>query len=555
MRKGRKFAAVLAAALFVSAVPVTAFGAVIQYSPSKTSTVDSSKYAESELSEAVDTVKTLIESGKMTVDEIKNLGPGYAAAFEEYSARLSGSLGIGLNEALEEEEDTSFNGPTVNKVELGQIYHDEYKTYELSMAGQYFLYANVGNGGITHEPVMIDIPANVSYTVEKDGLPYEYVSKTYISAKGTYVMTLMGIENKDAPLSEQKEYQATFRFRIQDAPPVEESEAAENTSTGTGSSSGSSGLVISGNSGAPSIAIPEASVPTETEPAVEPTEESKEAVTEPDDKAETEPESEPADGPEGVVLVEREQRMELATGNYIVTLENGKELTTSVPEGYVGTGSVYLSVAADDAAITKLYKNDEPIDFINGGSVTDYGRYRVEVDGYSYFFTLAYEVGQMEYYPAPAGMAFTEVRLNDELVTLASDQYVEMDEDGTYTFVMKGADGERMEVALIKDTVAPEMNVTVSKSSAAIEYVSDDIKVIELTKDGNEVPGFRGNSAAEPGKYTLTVYDAAGNSTSADFTLRYQVNMYGILAVVLVILAVAGIGAFVVYTKKNTKVR
>ena len=543
MRKGRKFAAVLAAALFVSAVPVTAFGAVIQYSPSKTSTVDSSKYAESELAEAVDTVKTLIESGKMTVDEIKNLGPGFAAAFEEYSARLSGSLGVGLNEALEEEEDTSFNGPTVNKVELGQIYHDEYKTYELSMAGQYFLYANVGNGGITHEPVIIDIPANVSYTVEKDGLPYEYVSKTYISAKGTYVMTLMGIENKDAPLSEQKEYQATFRFRIQDAPPVEESEADPQNTGAAGS--------ITSSSGAPAIVIPETTAPAETEPAVEPTEESKEAVAEPESKPESEPEVVP--GTTG--LVEREQHLELATGNYIVTLENGKKLTTSVPEGYVGTGSVYLSVAEGDAVMTNLYRNDEQIEFVNGDSVTEYGRYRVDVDGYSYFFTLAYEVGQMEYYPAPAGLEFAEVRLDDELIALESSRYAAMKEDGTYSFVMTGDEGERFEVILVKDTVAPEINVTTEKSAATVQYLSNDIETIELVKDGKVVPGFSGTSIAEPGKYTLTVYDKAGNSTSASFSLKYQVNIYGILAVFLVILAAAGIGAFVVYTKKNTKVR
>ena len=41
----------------------------------------------------------------------------------------------------------------------------------------------------------------------------------------------------------------------------------------------------------------------------------------------------------------------------------------------------------------------------------------------------------------------------------------------------------------------------------------------------------------------------------ASFNLKYRVNIYGVLAVALVILSIAGIGAFVVYTKKNTKVR
>ena len=149
MRKGRKFAVALAAALFVSAIPVTAFGAVIKYSPEKTSTVDSSKYKDSSLSEAVETVKNLIESGKMKAEEIEKLGPGYAAALDEYSKMLTENLGVGLQEALEEDKNDTFNGPSVTKVELNQVYHEEYKTYELSMADQYFLYSNIGNGGMS----------------------------------------------------------------------------------------------------------------------------------------------------------------------------------------------------------------------------------------------------------------------------------------------------------------------------------------------------------------------------------------------------------------------
>ncbi|MBQ6832884.1 MAG: hypothetical protein IJO55_00515 [Lachnospiraceae bacterium] len=545
MSKGRKLAAVAAAAVLMSTVPVTAFGAVITYNSNLFSS--SNKSAES-------TIKDLVESGKMTFEEIAEMGPGYADAIKE-------QIGAGLTEALEEEE-TNFDGPVVKKVSLGERYHEEYKTYELSVADLFFLYANVGNGGITHEPVAIDIPANISYTMEKDGLPYEYVSQTKISAKGTYVMKLTGIENKELPLSEQVEYQAVYRFRITDEPPVEETEAAASGLAGAvGSLTGDNTFVVSGNSGAPIFETSETEAVQETDPVKEEEAPVEETEAEVDSKNETDaemtegPESEAAAEAEPTMSAKREQRMELASGNYIVTLENGKELTTSVPEGYVGAGSVYLNVAEDVVPVTALYKNDEPVEFINGESVTEYGRYRLDVDGCSYFFTLAYEVGQMEYYPAPVGMEFTEVRLNDELLTLASDQYATMEQDGTYSFVMKGNEGERFEVILVKDTVAPEMSVTVTKGSAAIEYLSDDIAVIKLIRDGKEVPGFAGTMIEEPGQYTLTVFDAAGNSTAADFSLKYQVNFYGILAVVLVVLAIAGIGVFVVHIKKNTKVR
>ena len=74
-------------------------------------------------------------------------------------------------------------------------------------------------------------------------------------------------------------------------------------------------------------------------------------------------------------------------------------------------------------------------------------------------------------------------------------------------------------------------------------------------RNGEPVSGFNSTSVTDPGNYTLTVSDKAGNSTSASFNLKYRVNIYGVLAVALVILSIAGIGAFVVYTKKNTKVR
>lgn len=550
MRKGKKFAVALTAALFVSAVPVTAFGAVIKYSPEKTGTVSSSKESKEKdesLLKAVETVKALIETGKMTKEEIKKLGPSYEAALKEYIEEAAQNtvqdLGVAVQEAIEEEKKTGFTGPSVKEVELTQIYHEAYKTYELSMAGQYFLYSNVANGGMTHEPVMIDIPANVTYIMEKDGLPYEYISQQYISEKGTYVMKLMGIENKDAPLSEQKEYQAMFRFRIQDPPLMEETlEAVEEAAKETVNPLWGDTYI---STEIPVLAPSE--IEKDSDKETKPMEETTDTEIPSDEDL--------ADVPESNVLVEREQDYDRTTGNYTVTLENGKQLTTSVPEGYVGSDSVYLKVSDGDVITTTLYKNDEKIEFVNGESITENGRYRVEMDGYSYFFTLAQEVGQMDYYPAPTGMEFSEVRLDGEAIPLASDQYVEMSEDGIYGFTMKGDSGERIEVTLRKDTTAPEMSVMVNKSTAAIQYLSDDIKTIELVKDGKPVSGFNGTSIAEPGSYTLTIYDGAGNSSSANFSLKYQMNFYAVMAIILVILAIAGIGGFAVYTKKNTKVR
>lgn len=532
MRWNRKFVVAMMAAAFMSAVPAAAYGEVIVYSPGKTTTTNKTESEKKEV-----TLEELINTGKLTIDQIAQMGPGYADAIVE-------QLGEGLEEVIQEEKKV-FDGPTVKELNLKQTYHDLYHTYELSLADMFYMYANVGNGGMTHEPVIIDIPANISYSMERDGLPFEYISKTYVSEKGTYVMKLSGIENRDLPLSEQVEYKSTFRFRITDEPPEEETTAETTAASTAGSVWGTPAETVKD---VPVIVPPETESAAETESFIDP-------ETETEAQEEAVPEKETVVQPEGKTELVRTQEYERSTGNYVITLENGMKLTSSAPEGYVGPNPVYLSVSQGDAVLTKLYKDDELQEFLNNSTISAYGRYRVEMDGYSYHFTLANKVGQMDVYPVPAGMEFTEVRFNDEVMNLASSQYVEMMNDGTYVFEMSGKDGGKVEATLIKDTASPEINVSVSKSTASIQYLSSDIENVELFKDGELVPGFKGTSISEPGKYKLTVYDGAGNETSANFSLKYQMNLYGILAIILVILSVAGIGAFVVYTKKNTKVR
>ena len=125
----------------------------------------------------------------------------------------------GPGAATAETDSTVLTGPYVEQVTLQERYHEEYKVYEESMADLFFFYASVGNGGITHEAVTLDIPQNISYTMEMDGLPYAYQSGQPVGAYGTYVVRLTGIEDETVPFYEQKEYRAVFRFRIQAKPP------------------------------------------------------------------------------------------------------------------------------------------------------------------------------------------------------------------------------------------------------------------------------------------------------------------------------------------------
>lgn len=535
MRITRRWIAAMAVALMISSMPITSYGVVITYDK--------------------EDVKDVLEKGKEALS-----GPGYT--FLE-----------------EDEKDSEFTGPSVKKITLTERHHADYELYEESLADLFFLYSNVGNGGVTHESVYIDIPANVMYTMEKDGVPFAYASRQKISARGTYVLRLTAVENPELPLSEQTEYQSTFRFRIQDELPISEKERLEKEKTeaqkASGTSSGGSGEVIVFPTDGSEInletikenakdAVKDAAKDAAKEVVNNAVDSAKDKVQEGVDQLTDKAgdalnqvtdkiDEVKAQAKEN--LVARTQEYEPTTRRYVVTLENGLEIVSTVPEGYVGPSAVDLRVAEGVASRAKLYRDDQQIEFVPGNSLLETGSYRLVLDGYGYSFTIAHSTSTMDIYPAPTGMHFTDVLLNGEPVKLSSDQSLSMKEDGSYTIFMEGEKGAELEITLLKDTTAPEVVVNVKGGSAAIQYVSDDIVSVSLERNGEVIEDFGGTVISEPGSYRLTVADEAGNASEVSFALKYQVNMYGIFAVLLVIAVVIALVVFVLHTKKNMKVR
>lgn len=491
-------------------------------------------------------------------------------------------------------------GPSVDQVALSERYHDDYKVYEESMGDLFFFYASVSNGGITDKDVTLDIPRNIEVDVEKDGEPMGYVRGQTISGYGTYVVRLTAVENPEEPFSRQREYTALFRFRIQEKPPEEISpegtssgfpygeeragqaeetetedafdvgsilqseretgESVEDTEeTGESSQAGDS----EGNGEPPQGEGTEETDPVPEDQAGQPgdgeTGEGPETETVPEDQA-----GQPGEGETEAVQPEREggrargpysarsQTYDGALGLYQVVFENGRTLTANIPEGYIGPSAVELSVSEGQ---TELYRDDQPVEFTPGQSLTEPGYYRLEADGQPWSFVIASAVRQMDCYPAPAGMTITGAALDGEPRKLSSGRQVSMEEDGLYQIFMTGEGGEELEVFLKKDTQAPQAQVTVSGGSANIQYLSDDLETIVLEKNGEVQSGFSGYSIKSPGTYRLTVSDQAGNVSSQEFTVQFRLNGYAVMAIVLVLLVAAGMVVFVVHMKKNVKVR
>lgn len=574
------------------------------------------------------------------------------------SGRETGSS-PGPGTAAAETDGTVLTGPYVEQVTLQERYHEEYKVYEESMADLFFFYASVGNGGITHEAVTLDIPQNIRYTMEMDGLPYAYQPGQSIGAYGTYVVRLTGIEDETLPFYEQKEYRAVFRFRIQAKPP-EEAEGAgsmagggsfgsgttgglewksyrydgtpleESDGQSAGLQSGGDGSGLSGNggqtadgsgsggqtAGSPGSgsqagggqmtggagqagggqtadgAVPEGGGQTadgaggagqagDGQTAGSPGGAGQDGTAPADGSAlqgdggegllpgqdgsgAADPEgsggSMGAEGGQGAGrwgtgYQSREQVYDPGAKAYKTTFQDGQTLSANVPEGYMGPEAVELRFQETGEAV--LYRDDQPVEYSSGDALTEPGHYRLELDGKPWSFTIASYVDRACFYGAPAGMQFAAASLDGEPLELTSKRYVPMEADGVYRFALESVSGEpaALDVSLTKDTQPPVFEVKVGGGSASVRYQSEDIQEVRLERDGELLEGVSVERIDRPGQYRLTAVDHAGNVASSQFVVRYRVNRYGVFAVVLVLLLLAGGAVFVIHTKRTVKIR
>ncbi len=528
------------------------------------------------------------------------------------TGRSTRNVEIGLNGGADGWDEIETNSvildePLVNQVTLKEQYNEDYRVYEESMADVFFFYSNVGNGGITHESVFLDIPQNLSYTIEMNGVPWDYIPGQPISDYGTYVVRLTGIEDENVPLYEQKEYQAVFRFRIQQKPPKEteesrevaveagapagmewqsytydgrpleeESEERQDVFRVSGAANGQSEEVKeeSGESLEDNMAASGSREGLEeneeglagNEEGLAGNEESlgneelAEGAQDGSDSQEgrNEESGEGGKAEPGSInngFISRTQDYDAASKRYHVTFSDGLELVSNVPEGYIGPDAVEVSVSPAGRESLVLYRDDEPIDYVHGDSFTEPGHYRLEVNGQPWSCTIASYLKEASVFAAPAGLRFTSAVLNGEPLELSSDRYVWLEEDGAYQFVLEGENGAVLHTGLAKDSEPPQVEVKLKGGNATIQYLSEDIEEILLERDGEAVEGFSGYSVSQPGSYRLVVRDKAGNEAEAKFSLSYRVNRYGIIAVVLLILLAAGGVAFVVHTKRSVRIR
>lgn len=482
------------------------------------------------------------------------------------SGNEDGDSGYGPGAAAQvtEEDDEASLVPGVEEVTLSEQYHEEYGTYEESMAGQFFIYSNVGNGGFSDVPVYVDIPANLTWTMEKDGVRMEYASGQMVGERGTYVLRLSGVVNPELPLSQQTEYKAVFRFRIQDKVPV--TEAAGNSASAAEEAAAKAQEILDFYEGTGS-GVP-GEIGQETEPSADSEERAEtaseesisgesagaqESIPEGTDEEGSGTAEDSGSGTEMDAVGAIVQSYNPVSGRYDITTADGRSFSSSVPEGMTGCAEAVLYLGAETEYA--LYKDGSMIEYASAVPLKDRGSYRLEMGGSAFHFTVGTYLRETNLYTAPMGMRISEIIFDSEKITPEHERYVRMEEDGVYEILLSGAGNDTIQAVLVRDSVAPEAELKLTKGTASITYLSEDIADVVLIKDGEEPQEFHGTEINSPGNYQLILTDQAGNESSYDFSLSFSLNLYAIFAVALVVLLIVGGIVFVRYTKRNMKVR
>ena len=504
------------------------------------------------------TVTTLADettSSSSSTNSGQNLYDAFRAIYGDSSSSSSSkssSSSCVTVEQLMKRMETEPIGPKVQDTSLSESYHEDYKVYEERLGENILIYANVQNGTVTNRPVVIDVPRGVGTSMKRDGSDVPFVSKQVIDQEGSYILYFFVGSDVDTftSFSEQTYLRAQFRFRIQKG-------------------EGVGGVVGEGDFDEEE----EEEKPVEEETPEEPDQDllAEELLNE---EAETETETESTvqepevKKPEGADLG---SSYDNSSGYYTNTLRTGETFLTNVPNGTITNDPVIIQEST--GLEYRAFRNGAEFEeFAPGQGVNEDGSYAIYISKPDdEDFLRAYPFGNPAFrfrivrgyvsdigiITAPYGVSVRNVRYNgldaDDSVFI-DERTVHVDRNGDYEITFDDASGSR-ELAFTLDTEQPVFTVAVEPNLATVKYYSNDVTRCVLYRGEKVISDPQiVDSVTKSGKYRLVVFDAAGNSSESEFSVRYRINAAAVIAILAVIGIIAGVLIYVLRMKKNVKV-
>ncbi len=443
--------------------------------------------------------------------------------------------------------------------------------YEEILAKQIVFYSNIPNGAVIDYAVILDLPETISVAMEKDGEKTGYTPGETIEAPGKYSLTMTVGGDELLGGKENEVYYGLFRFwiietQLDSYPEYSSYEAryTEEAYTGSSESSENIGEAPDGGESTDSgESVPADPVSGEAAPG------SPEDGGDGSDPTDSGDENQPdTNGGEGVILPKNDGAVRLTqyaeSGGIRAVTDNGTEFFCSVPAGTASASPVRLDVPQD--AEYRLLKNDEEqTGFDSGSPVTEKGEYILLVtDGDSgepaefRFSIIGENVSGLTEYTVPDGCVIVNAAFG-KIGIRSNGNSADLGSEGEYSFEIS-CGAYKFTEKFTLDNTPPEFAVNGldenGKSTGGtvfIELVSEDVDGYTVFLNGKPVQSSL--SLSEPGKYTVVVYDKAGNSSAQDFEIIYQMNGMAVVSIILAGALVAAGAVFFILTRKKFSIR
>ena len=244
-----------------------------------------------------------------------------------------------------------------------------------------------------------------------------------------------------------------------------------------------------------------------------------------------------------------------STDQYIFSLDD-VEVKSSVADGMITNNIV--SIETDSLADILLYKDGEIAEITDLSKINEIGNYVLLYGGKKVLeFKIVGEYSNLEFFYIPEGFYVKEVLIDGEPAEYEFD-VVSMTVEGLYdvTYVCE-ATNRVYSFQTCVDRTAPILTLEEldkkGRAQGPVDLSDREVgSYVKVILEGKEIE--EQDVLKQSGKYTVTIYDLAGNSTTYNFTIMLYFNMSSTAFILLILAVVIGVVVYIVVSAKMLRV-
>ena len=249
------------------------------------------------------------------------------------------------------------------------------------------------------------------------------------------------------------------------------------------------------------------------------------------------------------------------TRHMFVMLRGSQEILSNVADGM--TVSEPVSLIIPESMLCRLYRNGQPVDDVDPLNIDRVGAYSLSEAGGEQVeimrFTIVNRVtGQLSRFTVPEGFRITGAMYNDATSTYETS-YVPLEQEGKYAIEYCCPVTEtRYSFSAEVDHTPPTLALPGVDEEG---YAKGPVDISDLESGAaigiwlNEQEIEYSDVLTQSGSYRIVLEDEAGNTNYYQFVIRVYFNMSGIIFLVAVLATAAGVGIYMLYSRRHLRVR